>query len=129
MDADAHPLWQLARTSKRLARLLLAIGENRVELLMVALQEERQQALRAILLVLGMAVFGLLAGITFTAAVAVFWWDYSPLGVLLTLTAVYATAGILLSWRLRRLRRDWRTLSTLLDQLREDRASLKETLA
>jgi uncharacterized membrane protein YqjE len=129
MNPDAHELMHLARTSKRLVRLLLAMGENRVELLRVALQEEQQHILQTILLALGMAVFGLLAGIAFTAAVAVLWWDYSPVGVLLSLAAVYVIAGLLLSLKLRRLLRDWRILSTLLDQLREDRASLEHSLA
>lgn len=128
MDADAHLLSQLARTSTRLAGLCLVMAGNRVELLMVALQEERQKAFRAILLVLGMSVLGLLAGIALTAAVAVLWWDHSPVGVLLTLTGVYAVVGLILSLRLRRLLRDWQVLSTLVDQVREDRASLEQTL-
>ena len=48
---------QLVETSKRFARRLLTIGENRFELLMVEVQEERERLLRAILLALGVAAF------------------------------------------------------------------------
>jgi len=46
------------------ARRLLTIGENRLELLMVEAQGERERLLRAILLALGVLAVGLLAGIT-----------------------------------------------------------------
>ena len=59
---------QLAANSKECARLLLTIGENRLELLAVEMQGELQHLLRLILLLLGVAVFGLLAGITLSAA-------------------------------------------------------------
>jgi uncharacterized membrane protein YqjE len=55
---------QLVEVSKRFARRLLSIGENRCELLMVEVQEERERFLHAILLALGMAGFGLLARMT-----------------------------------------------------------------
>ena len=50
---------KLVETSKRFARRLLTIGENRFQLLMVEVQEERERFLRAILLALGVAAFGL----------------------------------------------------------------------
>ena len=44
---------RLVETSKGFARRLLTIGENRFELLMLEVQEERERLLRAILLTLG----------------------------------------------------------------------------
>jgi len=52
---------QLAETSKRFARRLLAIGESRFELLMVELQEERERLLHAIVLALGVALTGVIS--------------------------------------------------------------------
>lgn len=49
-------------------------SENRLELLAVEVQEERERLLHALLLALGVAAFGLLAGLTLTAAVAVVLW-------------------------------------------------------
>jgi uncharacterized membrane protein YqjE len=120
---------QLAATSKGFARRLLTIGENRLELLTVEVQEERERLLHAFLLALGVAAFGLLAGITLTAAIVVLLWQYSQVAVLLTLTGLYGAAGVCLYRRLTLLLRDWQTLSATLEQLRKDRACLEKILA
>jgi len=59
MEPGAANTGQLINTSKRFARCLLAIGENRFELLMVGVQEEREHLLRRVLLVLGVASLAL----------------------------------------------------------------------
>lgn len=120
---------KLVANSKQFARRLLAIGENRLELLMVEVQEEREHLLHAFLLALGMAVFGLSAGFTLTAAIVVLWWAYSPATVLLALTGFYGAAGVFLGWRVTVWMRDWQTLSATLDQLRKDRSCLQKFLA
>ena len=67
MEESTVSFRQLAAASKDFARRLLTIGENRLELLTVEVQEERERLLRAFLLALGVAAFGLLAGMTLTA--------------------------------------------------------------
>ena len=62
MEESTVSFRQLAAASKECARRLLTIGENRLELLTVEVQEERERLLRAFLLALGVAAFGLLAG-------------------------------------------------------------------
>ena len=119
---------QLGATSKDCARRLMIIGENRLELLTVEVQEERERLLHAFLLALGAAAFGLLAGLTLTAAIVLCLWPGSPLAVLLTLTGLYGAAGLGLCWRLNILQRDWQTLSATLDQLRKDRAAFEKIL-
>ena len=114
--------------SKHFARRLLAIGENRLELLMVEVQEERERLLHVILLALGAAAFGLLAGVTLTAAIVVMLWAYSPLTVLLTLTGLYSAAGVYLYWQHAGRLGGWQMLSATLDQLRKDRACLEKAL-
>jgi uncharacterized membrane protein YqjE len=126
MEDSTVSLGQLGTTSKTFARRLLTIGENRLELLTVEVQEERERLLRAFLLALGVAAFGLLAGLTLTAAIAVLLWDWSPLAVLLILTGLYGAAGIILYRRLIGVMRNWQTLSASLDQLRKDRACLEK---
>jgi uncharacterized membrane protein YqjE len=126
MEESTPSFLQLASTSKQFARQLLTIGENRLELLAVEVQEEREHHLRTILLASCIAGLGLLTGLTFTAAIVVMLWTWSPVGVLLILTALYAAAGIYLWRRLTGLLRDWQTLSATLDQLRKDRASLEK---
>lgn len=128
MDDSPASFRQLVTTSARLAHRLLTIGENRLELLTVEVQEERERFLHAILLALGAAAFGLLGGLTFTAAIVVCLWSWSPLAVLLSLTALYAVAGVCLYRRLIGLLRDWQTLPASLDQLRKDRECLEKIL-
>jgi len=110
------------------ARRLLTVGENRLELLAVEVQEEHDRLLHAFLLALGVAAFGLMAGLALTAAIVFLLWDWSPLTVLLTLTGLYALAGICLYRHLLGVTRNWQTLSASLEQLRKDRASLEVML-
>jgi len=129
MEPSASSVGQLVETSKRFARRLFTIVENRLELLMVEVQEERERLLRAILLALGVAAFGLLAGITLTAAIVVLLWQYSPVAVLLTLTGLYGVAAVCLYRRLTGILRDWQNLPATLDQFKKDRACLEKNLA
>jgi uncharacterized membrane protein YqjE len=129
MEESTVGFGQLASTSKHFARRLVTIGENRLELLAVEVREERERHLHAILLAFGVAAFGLLAGLTLTAAIVVLLWTWSHVAVLLILTALYAAAGICLYRRLTGLLRDWQMLSATLDQLRKDRDCLEKFLA
>jgi uncharacterized membrane protein YqjE len=118
----------LVETSKRFARRLLAVGENRFELLMVEVQQERERLLHAILLALGVAAFGLLTGVALTGAIVVLLWKLSQAAALLVLTGLYAATAVCLYRRLTRLLRDWQNLPATLDQLRKDRACLEKHL-
>ncbi len=129
MEESTVSLGQLAATSKQLAQGLLTIGENRLELLAVEAQEERERLLRAFLLALGVAVFGLLAGLTVTAVLVVLFWAVSHAAVLLILTGLYGAAAVWLYRSLNALLRDWQSFSASLDQLRKDRACLEKILA
>jgi uncharacterized membrane protein YqjE len=128
MDPAQSHAGQLVDTSRRLARRLLAIGENRFHLLMVEVQEERERLLRAILLALGVAAGGLLAAGALTAAIVVLLWEVSRLAALLVLTSLYGATAACLYLRLTRLLRNWQNLPATLDQLRRDRACLEKHL-
>jgi len=128
METATDNFGQLAANAKGFARRLLTIGENRLELLTVEMQEEGKRLLHAILLALGVATFGLLAGIALTGAIVVLFWSYSPVAVLLGLTGLYAAGGFCFYRQLASLLGDWQTLSATLDQLRKDRACLEKSL-
>ena len=128
MEQSAVSLGQLASSSKVFARRLLTIGENRLELLMVEVQEARERLLHAILLALGVAAFGLLAGIAFTAIVVILFWNISHVAALLILSVLYVAAGAFLYSRLTLLLRDWKNLPGTMDQLRKDHACLEKNL-
>ena len=127
MEATTASVRQLAATSKQMARRLLTLGENRLELLAVEIQEERERLMRAFLLALALAVFGLLAALTLTAAI-VLCFPNSPVAALLTLTMIYATAAIILYRRVLGLLRDGQAFAATLDQLRKDRQCLEDLL-
>ena len=128
METATNGIASTAASSKHFARRLLTIGENRIELLTVEAQEERERLRYTFLLALGVAAFGLLAGLTLTAAVVVLLWAYSPVAVLLILTSLYGLAGGCLCRRLAGRLRDGQALSASLDQLRKDRACLEKIL-
>ncbi|MEY2409455.1 MAG: hypothetical protein QOF48_2125 [Verrucomicrobiota bacterium] len=117
-----------ADLSKHFARRLLTIGENRLELLMLEMQEERERLLRSILLALGTATLGLLAALTLTGALVVLLGGVSPALVLLSMTALYGGTAIALYRRLSCLIRDWESFPATLDQLKQDHACLEKSL-
>jgi len=128
MEPRSATAGELIETSKSFARRLLNLGENRIELLMVEVQEEREQLLRAMLLALVVAALGLLAGVALTGAIVVLLWELSRLGALLVLTVLYGSTAVLLYRRLVFLLRTWQNLPATLDQLRKDRACLEALL-
>lgn len=129
MEEPTVNLRQLGAISKRFARQLLTIGHNRLELLTVEIQEEREQLLQAILLTFGVVALALLSGITLTAAIIVFFWSYSPVATLLSLAVIYGVAAAYLCRTLKSRLQDWQTFSATLDQLRKDRACLETLLS
>ena len=128
METATDNFGQIGASSKQLARRLLIICENRLELLMVEVREERERLLHAILLALGVVGFVFLAGIALSGAIVVLLWHVSPVAVLLALTALYAAMAMYLYRRFTALQRDWKALPATLDQLRKDRACLEKTL-
>lgn len=129
MENTPGKFQQLSILSKRIIHRFLAIGENRLELFLVEVQEERERLVRVILLIIGMAVFGLLGGIALTFAIVVLLWDHSPALALFALTVVYGAVALFLYGRLLAAQRDWQTLPGTLEQLRKDRVCLERKLS
>jgi len=120
MDNAMDSFAKLAEHSQDYARLLLTIGENRIELLAVEMQEELRRLLCMITLTLGVAVFGLLAGIALTAALVLLV-NYPPATVLLSVAGVYILVGVAIYRRLVRLIANWEFMSASLSQMRKAR--------
>jgi len=111
--------------SRRMGHRLFVVFENRLHLLSVEAQEEREKILQSIWLALGAALFGLLAGISLSLTVMLALWEHSPILVPLGLAAAYTIAAVLLYAKLSRLQRDWQTLSGTIEQLKKDRECLE----
>jgi uncharacterized membrane protein YqjE len=127
METPSNNGPHLGDATKRIAQRVFVIVENRLQLLMVEAQEERERALLAISLALCAVAFGLLAGVALTILVAVALWEHSPAIALLVLAVIYIVAAVFFYGRLVRLQRDWQTLSGTLDQLKKDRECLEKT--
>jgi uncharacterized membrane protein YqjE len=125
MEPAPDSFLQLTANSREVARTLLTVGANRLELLKVEVQEERVLLLRAIFLAFGAAAFGLLGGITLTGMVVFLFYEMAPVTVMLALTALYGAAAVMIHWRLSVLLRTWRNLPSTFDQLRKDRVCLE----
>ena len=128
MESPLRNAGPLAETSKRFLHRLSTIGENRLELLMVEVQEERERLLRAILLALGAAAFGLLTVMALTATIVVLVPGAWRVGAMVALTGLYGVATACLYRRFSRLLRDWQTLPATIDQLQKDCACLEKHL-
>ena len=94
--------WQ---TLSRFVRRLLSLGENRLELLALEVQEGRDRLFKDFLLALAVAGFALLALLAGSAALMMRFWASSPASALLGLTGLYGaiSTGLFL-WLHRRLR-------------------------
>jgi uncharacterized membrane protein YqjE len=128
MNDEGAQLSELQILSKRMAKRALDVGENRLQLLILEVEEERDRLLQALLLGLGAAALGLLAGVAFTLVVLLLFWNQSPLLAMVVLTAIYGAATIYLMMRLARLRRDWNAFSDTVSQLRKDISCLAQAL-
>ncbi|HEY3854021.1 MAG TPA: phage holin family protein [Verrucomicrobiae bacterium] len=127
MNENGSPLSEIKSASKRLAKTALDMGENRLQLLLLELEEERDKVLRAVMLGVGIFAFGLLAGIAFTIVIVLAFWEH-PVCAASILTAVYAGLALFLSSRLTHLRRDWVSFSASTSQLQKDVSCLTEVL-
>lgn len=131
MNESRIPLAEIPAASRRLAKRAVDLGVNRVELLLVELEEERERIVQAIIYALIAAVFGLLAGISLTLCVVMVFWNVSPVAALIAvvaLTVFYGAAAIFVSARLSKLRREWHAFAATLDQLRKDTACLAQLI-
>lgn len=128
MSPTPSHLGDLSDASRRLAREALALGQTRLELLAVELQEERERWLRAVLLVLGVATFGLLAGVAFTVGLVAWLWPHSPTLAVVVPLALHAGAAFGCARGLRRLIQDWESFPATFAQLHQDRAALEQWL-
>ena len=111
--------------SKQLIRRVIALGENRLELLLVELQEERERTLQALLLALASGALFLLGGIVFSTAVVLACWNIGPVMILSGLCIIYMTLGLVALRRLSQSLKEWDSLAGTRDQLRKDREELE----
>jgi uncharacterized membrane protein YqjE len=128
MDRTNDGVPHLGNASKRLARQVLVICGNRLELLLVELEQERDKVALAAGLGFGVVIFALLAGVAVTIAIVVACWQWSPVGAVLIVAAIYAAVAGMFTILLVRFKRAWRILPGTMDELRKDHACLEKSL-
>ena len=126
MDTSPEPSPGLFSAVGRLLNTALAGVENRIELFLVELREERFRVCDVLLLGCAGAVLGFMALLTVTVTLVVIFWDSARVQVLVALSAGYSLATIGVLWRLKVRLRTWSSFSATLDELKKDRACLEE---
>lgn len=123
-EPTGHPPGLFASV-KRLGRIILLIAQNRLELLLVEVEEERRRAIEVLLLTLIVAALGLMTLMVGTFAVVVMFWDDHRLVVLgfFSLFYLLATGGVY--WRLRKRLHEWPSFSATVAELKKDKAWLE----
>ena len=116
----------LLRSLKRLSKVALGIVENRVELLLVELEEERWRVVDALLLVASVAVLSLMTLTAGTFALVMFFPAEHRAAVMLVVALVYLLATLGVSMKLRSRLKRWRSFSSTLAELKKDKACLDE---
>ena len=111
---------------KRLLNTALAGVENRIELFLIELREERFRVFDALLLGCAAGMLGFMALLTVTVTLVVTFWDSARVPVLVVLSACYSLATLGILWRLRVRLRNWTSFSATLDEIRKDRACMEE---
>ena len=125
MSAPGEPAQGIWASLKRFLDTLLATAQNRLELFVVELQEEKCRLIEALLCAAAVAAFGMmtLALVTFTV-VAIFW-ENGRIAALVGLSVTYLVVTAL-AWRAlqKRLKSD-SAFSGTLGELKKDRSCLK----
>ena len=125
-EAEA-PSVSLAGRARRLVNRLMAVGENRFQLMLVEVQQERNRMVDMVFMACAVMALGLLCGIAWSAALVFLFWPLGPGITLLVLGAVYGAAAAVICRRLTQLRRNHVPLAATLDQLQKDRACLEKS--
>jgi uncharacterized membrane protein YqjE len=110
----------------RLIRTVLAVAQNRLELLLVELREQRWQFLNALLLAGLVVLLAAMTMLTATVLIVVVCVRADRLDVVVGLTVVYLVATLVGGWRLRNRLRNWAPFSATMAELKKDKACWDE---
>src|SRR5213592_1034868 len=126
MDTSTESSPGMFSSAQRLLNTALAGVENRIELFLVELREERFRVFDVLLLGCAAGMLGFMALLTVTVTLVVIFWDSARVPVLVVLSACYSLATLGILWQLKVRLRNWSSFSALLDELKKDRACLEE---
>jgi uncharacterized membrane protein YqjE len=111
---------------RRLLKTVLAIAHNRLELLLVELDEARWRFIGALLLAGLVLILALMTLLVPTIAIVVVCLKANRLDLVVALTLLYLAATLVGLWRLHHRLTNWVPFSTTLAELKKDKACLDE---
>ena len=115
----------MPETLRRLGAAALAIFQNRLELLVVELHEDRIRLFEALLLLVAIVALGLLTLMLAVAGVIALVWHNFGVPGLFILSGVGLIATLLVGWRLHLRLKNWPLLPGTMEQLKKDRECLE----
>jgi uncharacterized membrane protein YqjE len=124
MEDNSSQTATLGGVTKRFFNRLLSVGENRFQLFLVEVQEERDRLIDIIVLAIAAAMLGMLAIIAWTAALVFLLWPYGHISTLIIIGALYGMGALALGLKLVSRRSQQQALAATMDQLRKDRECL-----
>jgi uncharacterized membrane protein YqjE len=111
---------------KRVLKTVVAIAENRLELLVVEWHEERLRAFELLVLAGLVLVLALMTLMVVTMTIVVVCINNGRIGVVIGLSLVYLLATIGAYWRLRTRLKNWAPFPETLAEIKKDRACLED---
>lgn len=110
----------------RLLKTVLAIAQNRLELLLLEWQEERWQFFNALLLAGVVLILALMTLMAATITIVVLCVKADRLDLVVALVLLYLAGTIFSFWRLRTRLKHWTPFAATLAELKKDKACLDE---
>jgi uncharacterized membrane protein YqjE len=126
MDEAGESRTGIFGSLRRLLRLGVAIAHNRLELLLVEMQEERWRFFNALLLVGAALILAALTLMVATITVVVVCLKHNREDLLIGLMLLYLVATVVAFWRLRSRLKNWEPFSATLAELKKDKECLEE---
>jgi uncharacterized membrane protein YqjE len=110
----------------RLLKTVLAIAQNRLELVLLEAQEERWRLIDALLLAGVVLILALMTLMAATITIVVLCISAHRLDLVLGLVLLYLAGTIFAGWRLHTRLKNWAPFSATLAELKKDKACLDE---
>ncbi|HEX3626723.1 MAG TPA: phage holin family protein [Verrucomicrobiae bacterium] len=123
-DKDAVPPG-LSDTLRRIGATILAILQNRLELLVVELHEDRLRVFEALLLIISIVALAFFTLALVVAGVIALIWNQFGIPGLFVLGGIGLVSTLFMCWRLHLRLKNWPLLPGTLEQLKKDRACLE----
>jgi uncharacterized membrane protein YqjE len=121
-EAQRHGVFE---TVRRLAATVLAILHNRLELVVVELEQERLRLFDALLLAAVVVALGFFTLAMAVVAALIVVWDKYGVNGLMAASGLGLVCTLFAYWRLRARLKNWTLLSSTMAELKKDRECLE----